>query len=1034
MVSALLKLYDWLKSHRAVWMLLLAASLALMIWRASSLGYKEDIYDFLPVDNNGQKALGVYQNISSADRLFVIFRTEDGTTDRDRLVEAADRFATLYAEADTTLTGGTSLVTEIDFEQFVESAGELYANIPYLLTREDYARLDSLLTPQYIAEQIRKDKTLLMLPTGSLLSGNLPKDPLNIFTPTVAKLQDLRGGMAFDIYDGHIFSPDGRMVISMLSTPFGSSETARNTKLVRSIESNIATTEAEIGGVSGHVTGAPAIAVGNASQIKRDSIIAIVLALVLILALLFYTFGNLRNIVLIVVSIAWGALFAMSAISFIHTHISIIVLGISSVIIGIAVNYPLHLIAHLKHTATVRDTLREIVIPLSIGNITTVGAFLCLVPLEAPALKDLGLFGAFMLVGTIIFVCIFLPHLAGTSRPHSSERQLFTERLSALAPRSGRTVVLATAILTAILAYFSQYTAFDTDLRNINYMTAEQKADFAMLQAMDNGNDGTTLLYILSEGETPDAATARSEQIQAGLSRLADEAVIAYSKSITPFIPSIGEQKERLALWHRLTEDKRELLGAVLDRELEANGFNTAAFAPFREIVDGEYEPDSSLTDRLPVLASLAEGYTSRTADGFAVVDMVSVPAERINEAKAAIAKAAPEAFCFDIREINGSIANSLTNEFNYIGFSCGLIVFVFLWLSFGRLELSIIAFMPMAISWVWILGLMGLADIRFNIVNVILATFIFGQGDDYTIFITEGLIHERTYGKKMLASYKNSIFISALIMFAGIGTLIIAKHPALRSLAQITIIGMFSVVFTACFMPPVIFRWLTLKNGEPRRVPLTLGLLCSRCCVYAEAAAGALLRMFQRDKEAFTQRFADRAARFNRFITAGRNEGFGYTDTKSGYAIVDAIDAARDRLCARDGKARYYRCFIRSRYFYKGPDTERSVSRMLKKLEMLGCGDNPIDARSIVVINNGCGVAGLLLALTHPQMEVLTCESDPDTGAISLNCTHLPSNLHINIVADEYPPVPADAALFLIKPTVGQRSHYESHRPTVIE
>ena len=1034
MVSALLEIYDRLRRHPWVWMLLLAASLAAMVWRASSLRYKEDIYDFLPVDESSRKALAIYQNISSADRLFVIFRTTDGTTDRDRLVEAADRFAGLFAQSDTTLTAGTVLVSEIDFEQFMESADDIYDNIPFLLTREDYARIDSLLTGQRIAEQISYDKTLLMLPTGSLLSRNLPRDPLDIFTPTVAKLQNLRGGMEFDIYDGHIFSPDGQMVVSMLTTPFGSSETARNTKLIRVMEAAIAQTEAEIDGVDGHITGAPAIAVGNASQIKRDSIIAIALALALILALLLYTFRNLRSILLIVVSIAWGALFAMSALSFLRTDVSIIVLGISSVIIGIAVNYPLHLIAHLKHTATVRDTLREIIVPLSIGNITTVGAFLCLVPLEASALKDLGLFGAFMLVGTIIFVILFLPHLVADGSRPKSEKQLFTERLSSLAPRSGRTVVLATVVLTAILAYFSRYTAFDTDLRNINYMTDAQKADLATLQTMTGEDDKTATLYIISEGPTRDAAIARSEQLQGLIDRMAAEGTIAGSRSITSFIPSTAEQQERLALWRRLVGDKRELLNDRLDRELEANGFNTAAFAPFRDIIEADYEPVADLAERSPMLASLAEGYVSRSGDGFAVVDMVAVDGERLAEAKERIAGAMPEAFCFDIGEINGSIARTLSDEFNYIGFSCGLIVFVFLWLSFGRLELSILAFLPMTISWVWILGLMGLADIRFNIVNVILATFIFGQGDDYTIFITEGLIHERAYGKKMLASYKNSIFISALIMFAGIGTLIVAEHPALRSLAQITIIGMFSVVFTACFIPPVIFRWLTLRNGEPRPVPLTLGLLCSRGCVFAEAAAGALLRTFARDKEAFTGRFSARAARFNRFITAGRYEGCGYTDRKSRYAMVQAIDEARDELCARQGAAGYYRCFVRSRYLYKGPEIERNTSRMLKRLVASDLGSVHMDSSRIVVINNGFGAAGLLLALMYPDKEVTAFENDTEMTSAALSCDRLPPNLHIRSGEDADSVLTAGTAVFLIKPTAGQRSHYEAYGPTVIE
>ena len=117
----------------------------------------------------------------------------------------------------------------------------------------------------------------------------------------------------------------------------------------------------------------------------------------------------------------------------------------------------------------------------------------------------------------------------------------------------------------------------------------------------------------------------------------------------------------------------------------------------------------------------------------------------------------------------------------------------------------------------------MHLGGIKFNIVNIILATFIFGQGDDYTIFITEGLLYEYTYGKRMLKNYRNSVILSGILMFIGIGTLIFAKHPAMRSLAEVAIIGMVTVVLMACYLPPIIFGWLTKKKGKLREVPLTL-------------------------------------------------------------------------------------------------------------------------------------------------------------------------------------------------------------------
>jgi hypothetical protein len=131
-----------------------------------------------------------------------------------------------------------------------------------------------------------------------------------------------------------------------------------------------------------------------------------------------------------------------------------------------------------------------------------------------------------------------------------------------------------------------------------------------------------------------------------------------------------------------------------------------------------------------------------------------------------------------------------------------------------------------MAVSWIWILGIMSITGISFNIVNVILATFIFGQGDDYTIFMTEGCQHEYTYGRPILASYKSSIIQSALIMFVGIGTLIVSRHPAMKSLGEVTIVGMLSVVLMAYMLPPLLFKWLTTKDGKSRIHPITLSTL----------------------------------------------------------------------------------------------------------------------------------------------------------------------------------------------------------------
>jgi 1-acyl-sn-glycerol-3-phosphate acyltransferase len=189
-----------------------------------------------------------------------------------------------------------------------------------------------------------------------------------------------------------------------------------------------------------------------------------------------------------------------------------------------------------------------------------------------------------------------------------------------------------------------------------------------------------------------------------------------------------------------------------------------------------------------------------------------------------AIRAALPEgAFCFTQDDVSGTLARMLSEDFDRIGLLCSVIVFFFLCLSLG-LTMGVTAFLPLAVGWIWILGTMRLFGLQFNIVNIILATFIFGQGDDYSIFITEGLMYEYATGKKILRSFKNAVVLSALIMFIGIGALIVAKHPALRSLAAVTIVGMFTVVAMAYYLPPLVFRFLTMKKGKPRKIPWTLG------------------------------------------------------------------------------------------------------------------------------------------------------------------------------------------------------------------
>lgn len=816
-MKLILRIYDYLSRHAKILWTSLAACLGLFIFLILHLDFSEDISDFLPLGTSDQEALSVYQNISGANRMYILFANPD---DADLTVEAIDFFTETVHSKDS-LGWCEDLTAQFDMSQIMEVTDFVYDNIPYFLTEDDYERIDSLLAlPDYVDGQMKKNLEMLMFPTSALTTSNMVRDPLSLFSPVLAQLQTSGQQMNFEMYEGYIFTPDMSRAVAMLSSPFGNSETEYNSKMLSLLHESIDLMTEKYPEVKAHIVGGPEIAVGNASRIKKDSIIAIALSAILIVLLVAYSIGSFRNIMLIFLSIGWGWLFALGGMSLFGNQVSIIVIGISSVILGIAVNYPLHLIVHLNHVPDMKKAIKEIMLPLVIGNITTVGAFLTLIPLQSVALRDLGTFASLLLIGTIVFVLVYLPHMLKV-KPEAEHSGKVLEFLSRISPEKSKVFVICTLILTAVLAVFSIRTEFDSNMANINYMTDRQREDMQYFQKLlsDSSKETVQNIYVLSSGTSFDEALKSNSLISPVIDSLKQTGAIISHKGVSQFLVSRAEQQARLEGWKMFTERHQDLLTEKLKESAAKNGFSPDAFSQFTGLIsDKEYAPhDIGYFAPLTKMV-LSQNVTKVDDTGLAyIVDIINVKPDRMEDIKSHFDNS------FDVVGMNSALSKNLSDNFNYIGWACSLIVFLFLWFSFGRLELAIISFLPMAVSWIWILGIMALLGVKFNIVNVILATFIFGQGDDYTIFMTEGCQHEYRYRRPILSSYKSSIIQSALIMFVGIGTLIVSQHPAMKSLAEVTIIGMLSVVLMAYMIPPMTFRFLTEKNGKARRHPITL-------------------------------------------------------------------------------------------------------------------------------------------------------------------------------------------------------------------
>ncbi|MBI3883410.1 MAG: 1-acyl-sn-glycerol-3-phosphate acyltransferase, partial [Sphingobacteriales bacterium] len=501
-----------------------------------------------------------------------------------------------------------------------------------------------------------------------------------------------------------------------------------------------------------------------------------------------------------------------------------------SVVLGIAVNYSLHVFNHYRHTKSIEQVIKDLAMPLTIGGFTTIGGFLCLEFVESEMLKDLGLFAAFSLIGASLCSLIFLPHFIASKKEqanHLIENELsWIDKIATYNPQYNKYLVTGILILTIAFFFTAKNVRFESDMTKMNYMSDQLKKSEAKLNRINQY--ALQSVYLVTEGKTLDDALVNNEKLVVEIENLKEKNIVKKYSGVSSLIISDTLQKERIERWNRYwTPEKKQQLIATLQKEGAAAGFNTTAFDQFNSLLNKKFVAIDQASMAEIRKSFLADFITEKPGKATVVTLLKVSPGNK--QVVYNTFENNPNITVVDKQYLTARFVEIINADFTSIAIMSSLLVFTVLLLTYGRIELTLVSFIPMFISWIWILGIMGLFHISFNIVNIIISALIFGLGDDYSLFIMDGLLQEYKTGKKNLSSYKSSIFLSAITTIAGLGVLIFAQHPALKSIALISIIGIVCVVIMSQILIPFFFNFLITNRVKRKLFPWTLhGLLIS--------------------------------------------------------------------------------------------------------------------------------------------------------------------------------------------------------------
>lgn len=838
-------LYRLTKQYRWLFLAVLISVVGMAGYLASKLRFSEDITKVLPLSEKITNLNFVYSNAKFMDK--VIFNISLADTNRVPDAVLLSHFAEQFIDSlqNRFIPGYIkSIDSPPDESEILAVYDVLYDNLPLFLDQDDYLKIDSLLTEKHITQTIEANYNTLISPMGMGTRKMIAKDPLHLTPIALNKLRSFQLSENLKLYNNHFLSVNERNLL-ILITPASTNNTAANQELFEGIDQIIKNLQkGDFKNIKTEYFGSPVVALGNAQRIKKDIIITVSLALIVLVLFISFFFKRKRTFFIIFTPVAFGAIVSVAALYVFHSEVSAISLGIGSVLIGISLDYALHIFSHHRKHHDIRLLYKDLSTPIILSSITTAGAFISLRFINSQALNDLGLFAAISVLSAALFSLVVLPHFLPGKKDLSQIKKGFIDHIAEFDFSRIKYLNLGILIVTIIFFILSRNVTFDADMMKSNYMSEE------LAQAEINLNKVTSLsektVYLVTPGKSMEEALFANEETAILIDSLKDAGIIRDATIVSDLFHSVNGQQEAIERWNAFWATRKD---KVINDLKEIGGeykFKANAFSGFYKMLNKEYQ--SLPPNNFPVLSELYfNNFTINTDSLSAVINVIKVNSnsKNINHVYETFIDNS-NVWIIDKRMITSEFISILKDNFDRLLIISLSLVFVILLIAYGRIELTLVTMIPIFFSWLWTVGIMGLLGISFNIFNIIILTFIFGLGIDYSIFIMRGLLQKYKYGVQDISSYKVSVIVSGITTLLGIGVLIFAKHPALRSIATMSIIGILSVIFITFTLLPAIFKWMvTYKKGVRNRPVTLLDFLFSMMSLFIFVGGALLMSLF---------------------------------------------------------------------------------------------------------------------------------------------------------------------------------------------
>ncbi len=538
--------------------------------------------------------------------------------------------------------------------------------------------------------------------------------------------------------------------------------------------------------MSATLVGAHRYTLANARAIQGDlwrilsvSSLALVLLFVVLLR-------SLRSIWVFLIPVAALAVSGVAVLA-VYGAVSAITVGFGAVLLGISVDFGLHVYYALASgEAPPEATVAEVARPVLFGALTTIGAFAVLLFSDLPGQRQLAVFSIAGLVAALALALLVLPHLLRSGPPAAAPA----------GPAAGCSRPLRWTILGCWLAFclWSGWQAtgltINGDLRSVSLVPPALAAAEAQVKATWGGFRDQAMIWTAAGGEEQalgDAAAVFNTLEQSGVPLV----------SLAPLLPPAAVQRANRQRWRAFWQGAEgQAILARLDQEAAGLGFAADAFAPFTASLSAPAAPVTLASLETAGLGSLVEALVVPEGEKMRLLTLAP-DTPRVAELLKADGPAGVR--LVSQGRFREEISGAIGRDFKSFLLGATLVNVLLLMLLYRRPLKILVSALPVATGLLGMFGIMAATGTAFNLFNVIAAILVIGLGVDYGIFMVcrvfEG--HQRGVDRAVLAS--------GLTTLAGFGALVLARHPALHSIGLSVLLGIGVAIPTALLVIPAL-------------------------------------------------------------------------------------------------------------------------------------------------------------------------------------------------------------------------------------